>query len=335
MKISPRNWAAAAGLALMATGPAMAEELKVSTFVVADQSLLKAVEAWGAEIEKRSGGALSFVYFPSSQMGPPNRQFDLARTGVADIALFLHGFTPGRFPLTELTYLPGVFEGVTVEQGAAAMWALSQDYLAAEHPGTHLLAVTPTGSARIFSQARFDSIESLAGRRIRHPGAVIADTYAALGAVPVGVPPQEMADAAQRGIVDGLGVSFQAANDWKLEGISDHVLDVDFGVASFALVMNQARYDSLPEDLRSLIDETSGEALSRALGAATDASEDEDRARFAEISTIISPGADEMARFEQVFAARRDEGVAALEADGLPARAFFDRLESTLDSLRE
>ena len=45
-------------------------------------------------------GVLIIKIFSASQMGPPPRQFDLARTGVADFSIVLHGLTPGRFPLT-------------------------------------------------------------------------------------------------------------------------------------------------------------------------------------------------------------------------------------------
>lgn len=77
----------------------------------------KNLEAWGEELSKRSNGRLKLAIFPAAQMGPMPRQYDLARTGVADIAFFLHGALPGRFPLTEISHLPYAFNR---GEGAAA-----------------------------------------------------------------------------------------------------------------------------------------------------------------------------------------------------------------------
>ena len=57
---------------------------------------------WSEKLEKGSDGRLVFKHFPGSQMAPTPQHYDLARTGQADVAWFLHGGTPGRFPLTEL-----------------------------------------------------------------------------------------------------------------------------------------------------------------------------------------------------------------------------------------
>jgi TRAP-type C4-dicarboxylate transport system substrate-binding protein len=87
---------------------AQVTELKVSLFTVPGNPFNKAMTIWADDLKKKSGGRLVLKIFPAAQMGPAPRQFDLARTGVADIALILHGLTPGRFPLTELSHVPGV-----------------------------------------------------------------------------------------------------------------------------------------------------------------------------------------------------------------------------------
>ena len=55
------------------------------------------------------GNKIAITVLPAGQMGPPQRQFDLARTGVADIGYFLPGLTPGRFLMTDLFQLPFLF----------------------------------------------------------------------------------------------------------------------------------------------------------------------------------------------------------------------------------
>ena len=84
-------------------------ELKVSHYLPPNHQMHKQLEAWSAELAQRSNGRLRLAIFPAAQMGPMPRQYDLARTGVADIAFFLHGALPGRFPLTEISHLPYAF----------------------------------------------------------------------------------------------------------------------------------------------------------------------------------------------------------------------------------
>ena len=56
-------------------GPALAETLKVTTFLPPMHTFVKAITAWGDEINAKSGGALQLEVFPAAQLGPPPRQF--------------------------------------------------------------------------------------------------------------------------------------------------------------------------------------------------------------------------------------------------------------------
>ncbi|OGA64125.1 MAG: hypothetical protein A3G81_01665 [Betaproteobacteria bacterium RIFCSPLOWO2_12_FULL_65_14] len=77
-------------------------EVKVAEFVGAQHFMTKWLMGWGEKLEKASNGRLVFKHFPGAQMAPPPAHYDLARSGQADVSWFLHGGTPGRFPLTEL-----------------------------------------------------------------------------------------------------------------------------------------------------------------------------------------------------------------------------------------
>ena len=87
--------AAAAGLVATNAGVAivMAQEieLKVSHYLPPNHTFHRALTAWGEELDKGSNGKLKLRIYPASQLGPVNRQFELAKNGVADIAVVLHG----------------------------------------------------------------------------------------------------------------------------------------------------------------------------------------------------------------------------------------------------
>lgn len=330
------NWAVAV-TGLGALMPAMAQaqvELKVSSFVPQNDALMQIVETWANDLTERSGGEISFAYFPSSQMGPPDRQFDLARTGVADIVLTIHGFTPGRFPMTEVAYMPGLFDGVPTERGAGILWDMYEPYLKAEHEDTRLLAITPTSQAFILSQAPYPDLETLSGQRIRSAGTAMSDTLQALGAVPVAVPSPEMADALQRGLVDGLGITYQSTADWQIEGIGTDIWGVNIGVVSFGLMMNEARYRSLTPKQQALIDETTGEVMSLAFGRHIDEAETEAKERIGTNFTVTTPDAENMAAIEAALAQRIEAGLQALEDRDRPARALYEDIQNAASAAR-
>ena len=84
-------------------------DLKISLWVPPSHSLLKATEAWAAEIEKDSGGTIKSTVFPSEQLGKAFDHYDMARDGIADVTYINPGYQPGRFPIVAAGQLPFLF----------------------------------------------------------------------------------------------------------------------------------------------------------------------------------------------------------------------------------
>ena len=102
---------------------------------------------WAEKLEKASNGRLAFKHFPSVAMGPAPAHYDLARTGQADVSWFLHGGTPGRFPLTELINLPYMVGSAEIGTKVLNDAALRGKFLDAEHRGVKVLLLLPTSPA--------------------------------------------------------------------------------------------------------------------------------------------------------------------------------------------
>ena len=69
--------------------PAVAQEktfeLKISHWVPASHPLQKALEDWGAAVEKASGGTIKSRVYPAQQLGKAFDHYDMARDGIADV----------------------------------------------------------------------------------------------------------------------------------------------------------------------------------------------------------------------------------------------------------
>ena len=132
----------AAGLALAFAAPAGAQtvELKLAHFVIPQHPYSKLLQEWVDLVAKKSGDKIKIAIFPNQQMGPGPRYADLARTGQADITWFVHGFTPGRFPLTDISNVPYLFGSGEIGSKVMNEPAI-RAYLDKEHQGLKPLQI--------------------------------------------------------------------------------------------------------------------------------------------------------------------------------------------------
>ena len=81
-------------------------ELKLSHWVPPSHPLQKALEEWGASVEKDSGGTIKYKVYPAQQLGKAFDHYDMARDGIADLTYINPGYQPGRFPIISAGELP-------------------------------------------------------------------------------------------------------------------------------------------------------------------------------------------------------------------------------------
>lgn len=274
MKLS--TFTAVAALAIGMGTAAMAETLRVSSYLPPNHAFNHAITEWGAELSERTNGALQIELFPAGQLGPPPRQFDLVRSGGADISIILHGSTPGRFPTAELAGLPLTYPSAGRESTISSrrLTELAPDFMAAEHEGTRILwmAVTPPLKMH-FARVDPSDLNNLRGLRIRYAGVVWQQIIEALGASPVPVQPAETADAMSRGVVDGASFPFEATMSFDLGPVTRYSFEPGLASATFAVVLGDQAWNRLSEEHRALILETTGPDRAQAFGARWDAGE--------------------------------------------------------------
>jgi TRAP-type transport system periplasmic protein len=324
MKISSillASLAASAGL----TAPVSAETLKVTSFLPPMHTFVQAVTAWGEELAEKSGGALDVEVYPAAQLGPPPRQFDLVRSGAADVGIVLHGLTPGRFPMTELAGLPLTYPsaGQESEVTSRRLTELAPDYLAEEHGGTRILwmAVTPPLKMH-FASADPSDLTNIEGLRIRYAGETWQQIIEALGASPVPVPPAETSDAMGKGVVDGATFPFEGAEAFDLGPVTDYSMLPGLASATFAVVMSETAWNRLTPEMQALVQETTGADRAAAFGAQWDESEDRGRAHLEEAGvTIVELDESQVAGLSESFQGIVEQ---AVEATGGEAAAFVD-----------
>ncbi len=149
-------------------------EMKLAYFVGDQHAMSQWLIKWSDDLEKVSGGRIAVKRFPGSQLGPVQQHYDLARNGQADVAWFLHGATPGRFPLTELVQLPYLVGSAEIGTKTLNDPDLRAKYLDAEHRGVKVLLLFTHQPGNVHTTKKaIRTVEDM--RRIAHPVRVAHD----------------------------------------------------------------------------------------------------------------------------------------------------------------
>jgi TRAP-type transport system periplasmic protein len=326
--------AIAAGVAAMVlSGFSAAQqkfEMKVAYFIGDQHPVGAWFVRWSDGIEKASGGRIAVKRFPGAQMGPAPGYYDMARTGQTEVAFFIHGGTPGRFPLTELINLPYLIGSGDIGAKVLNDPELRTKYLDAEHKGIKALVYFTVQPGQVMTTKKpIRTVEDFKGMRIRFSSPTIRDFIAALGATPVGVSPTEIAEALQKGTVDGAFIDYGGAGiAFKLGGIVKHVSEMYSFVTSFGVAMNPDFYNKLPADLKKVIDDSMIGQI-KELGDGIDSIDAPGKKLIVEGGANafrLSP--EEDAKFRKAGAEVAEAKVKELEAKGLPARSAYTLIKS-------
>jgi TRAP-type C4-dicarboxylate transport system substrate-binding protein len=308
-------------------------EVKVAEFVTPQHFMSKWLVQWGEKLEKASNGRLVFKHFPGAQMAPPPAHYDLARTGQADVSWFLHGGTPGRFPLTELIQLPYLVGSAEIGTKVLNDAQLRSRYLDAEHKGVHVLLLLTHQPGNVYTtKTPIRATGDMKGLRIRFASPTIRDFVGALGATPVGVQPGEILEQLQKGTIDGAFIDYGGAGiAFKMGGTLKYATEMYSYVSSFGVAMNPEFYAKLPADLRKLVDQS-------VIGVEKEVGEGWDALDAIGKKLIIEGGAEaiklspaEDARFRKIGAQVTEAKLKELEEKKLPARAVYKMLKALSD----
>jgi TRAP-type C4-dicarboxylate transport system substrate-binding protein len=216
------------------------------------------IEPWTQQVTECTNGEVQFEIFPAgTQMGNVARQQEQVMAGVVDIAHGLHGIPRGRFPATSLIDMPFL----TDDAGAAsyALWELFPEYLSDEYNGLKVLALhAHNGGVLHTNEKKVETIEDMKGLRIRTPSPAVSEMLSFLGADPQGLPPGEVYESLQRGVIDGTVFPWDPIKSFGLNEVLNYHLELGAYTVSFFFVMNERSYEGLSEEAQACVDKYSG-----------------------------------------------------------------------------
>ena len=281
-------------VALVASAPAAAQvTLNASSWVSPGHPLTATMLVpLCADIEKVTSARVKCNILPKAPVGAV-QTFDGVKDGLMDLSFITHGYTPGRFALTDAPEFP--FMGDTAEVTAVAYQRIYERMLAGanEHKEVVLLSVFTHGPGQMYNTKRaINTLKDLDGLKIRVGGGLVNEITKNLGAVPMLKPAPESYELLSTGVADGLFFPKESPLSFKLVPLIKHVTYVPGGLynVSFAWIANPAKWNQISEADRKAIQPLLGEALARRSGQAWDAADAKGEAavREAKIPIVIA-----------------------------------------------
>ena len=246
------------GLSLVLGHSAMAAtpELK---FAVVDPAqaptVQKAYIPWCRMVEEASGGTVKFKVYPGGTLGRDSKlQAKLVADGVADLSYINPPYSQGRFPEDEVFTLPGLSEnGVEATKASHAMMAkgmlagYEKELIGIAHYTTDVFHLHTTFPVRVPADIK--------GHKIRSANDFWAYVLDSIGAVPVAIPYVQAAENLSRGVIEGTINDDSAVINFRITDVAKYHTIAPLGTFPLAVVMNRAKFESLPAEAQKAIKE--------------------------------------------------------------------------------
>jgi len=292
------------------------------------------IKPWCDRIALDSGDRLKCQIYPSMQLGgTPPQLFDQVKDGIVDVIWTLPGYTAGRFPLVEVFELPFMMQNP--ESTSKALWDYVQQYDAAEFKDIHPLAFHVHGDG-VFHMVKkpIKVMADLKDQKVRAPTRQTNKMLAALGATPVSMPVPAVSESLAKSVIDGALVPYEVVPAVKIQELVKFHSETDpaepaIYTSVFLLAMNKARYESLPPDLKKVIDANSGKALSGMAGKAFLQADEEGKKLTTKNTTNVIPKS-ELDSWKKVGQTVTDAWVTEVTANGANGKMLLENARALI-----
>jgi|TARA_B110000091_G_scaffold204907_1_gene240101 TRAP-type C4-dicarboxylate transport system substrate-binding protein len=343
MTLTRKLFLGMAGAAAMAIGigaPASAQEVTLSLhqFLPAQANVpVQILDVWADKVEADSDGRIKIDRYPGMQLGGrPPELMDQAIDGVADIVWTVVGYTPGRYPTTEVFELPFMMTESGAGPASHALWDMFETHMKdGEFKDLKILGTWVHGPGMLHTNKEVKSPGDMDGLKIRGGSRLVNSFLEELSATPVGMPVPAVPEALSKGVIDGTTIPWEVTASLKVpELVSNHTEfdGVSLYTLTFVLAMNKPRFESLPADLQKIIDDNSGMEFSVFAGATQEAADGPARQlavdRGNNIVTVSGADIDVWrTAAEPIYAG----WVADMESKGIDGQALIDEARALIE----
>jgi TRAP-type C4-dicarboxylate transport system substrate-binding protein len=286
------------------------------------------------DIERVTEGRVTVNVLPAP-LGPPPATYDLVKNGVVDIGYTVQGYSPGRFKTSAVAEMPFLGDDAVVTSVAYQRVHDAMLAQAGEYAGVKVMAVHTHGPGQIFSSSDISSVDDIAGQKIRTGSVVAHDLAKLMGAVPVEGPASKSYELLSQKVADGIFFPWETVNFFRLNDLLSNAFVAEGGVynTAFMIVMNENKWNSIPEEDRVLIEPLLGEALAARAGAMWNAADAAGKAVLEKTLSVYSASDADIESLKTRFAPVIDANIALVSEAGVDGQAAYEMLLAEIEKL--
>jgi TRAP-type C4-dicarboxylate transport system substrate-binding protein len=229
-------------------------ELKLAHWLPPSHPIHKAMEEWGASVQKDSNGTITYKVFPAQQLGKAFDHYDMARDGIADVTYINPGYQPGRFPIVGAGELP--FLMADGKGGSRALDAWYRKYAATEMKDVKFCLAFIHDPGTFHAKDKKIMVPAdIKGMKIRPAHATMATLVTQLGGTNVQSSAAEVRDILEKGVAEAVTFPWGSLVLLGVDKVTKYHMDVPLYVTTFVWVMNKSRYDEMSAAQKKVIDE--------------------------------------------------------------------------------
>ena len=218
---------------------------------------------FAAAVKERTDGRIEIDITFAGGLGKGNELMTLAGRGAIDMASVVPGYYPDQLLFWKAYQIPFIFNSPrqAMEVSAAAYKALPVFQEELDKFRVKFLFHQPLGSYYMTGpDGNCDTVEGLAGKKIRSFGADIPKIFEAVGAVPVSVGFGDIYEAVQRGTLDYSFINRGNINAIKVYEVGKYSCGPAMSITGHLIVVGQKTWDSLPADIQQIMVEEAEKA---------------------------------------------------------------------------
>lgn len=236
-------------LLTVAANSAMAQQtLKLGHYFATEDFRGKTAQHF-ADVLNEKSDEINVDVYPNESLVKGREALQATSQGVVDIYSVYAGYVSGQVPIINIFSLP--FPPPTYDD--AAMYELAQNSETValldetfERFGVKYLGViNSSGPAQLFLRSKVDSVEGIAGMKLRGAGGLSDEALQELGASVTMLSAAEQFLALQTGTVDGISTTWSSYINYGLADVAPTYLAATVVRAPYLLLMNKAKYDGL------------------------------------------------------------------------------------------
>jgi TRAP-type C4-dicarboxylate transport system substrate-binding protein len=246
--------------------------LTVSSWVPPTHGLSVAQKEWCDDVAAKTSNRVRCNILPRAVTPAPGT-FDAVKNGLVDVSFTVHGYTPGRFVLTQMAEFPFLGDRAEPLSVAFNRIASKNPEFAAEHQGVKVLGYFTHGPGMVFNTKKpITRVEDLTGLKFRVGGGMVNEITKTLDMNVTLKPAPDSYELLSSGVMDGTLFPAESTDSFKIDKIIKHATTFPGGLynTSFVFMMNPAKYNALSADDKKVVDALSGDAVAARFGKSWD-----------------------------------------------------------------